>query len=119
MQQQGTSVDIGRLLDEGRWGGYQKFLVALVALTIVFDGIDNQLLGIVIPTIMKEWGVARSAFAPVVSLGYLGMWTGVLAAGLAGDRLGRRTALLASMVVFGVMTTVAAFVGNASGLGIL
>ena len=99
-----TRVDIGQLLDTARWSGYSKFLVSLVALTVVFDGIDNQLLGIVIPTIMEEWKVARSAFAPVVSLGYMGMMIGGAAAGVAGDRIGRRTALLASMVLFGAAT---------------
>jgi len=112
-------VDVGRLLDDGRWSGYQRWLVALVAMTIVFDGIDNQLLGIVIPTVMKEWGVARGAFAPVVALGYLGMMIGGLVAGLAGDRLGRRTALLGSMVVFGLMTILAAMVTGAAALGLL
>ncbi|MEO8482966.1 MAG: MFS transporter, partial [Acidobacteriota bacterium] len=105
--------------DDGRWTGYQRWLVALVAMTIVFDGIDNQLLGIVIPTVMKEWGVARGAFAPVVALGYLGMMIGGLVAGLAGDRLGRRTALLGSMVVFGAMTILAAIVTSPTSLGIL
>ena len=66
----------------------------LTAITIVFDGIDNQLLGVVIPTVMNEWGVARSAFAPVLSLGYAGMMVGGALAGLAGDRFGRRRALL-------------------------
>ena len=114
-----SRVDIGQLLDEGRWGGYSKWLVLLVALTIVFDGIDNQLLGIVIPTIMSEWGVPRSAFAPVVSLGYLGMMIGGAIAGFAGDRFGRRTALLASVVVFGVTTLGAAMVHDITSLGIL
>ena len=114
-----SSVDIGQLLDEGRWTGYSKWLVSLVALTIVFDGIDNQLLGIVIPTIMAEWGVARSAFAPVVSLGYLGMMTGGAIAGFAGDRFGRRTALLARVVIFGVTTLGAAMVHDITSLGIL
>ena len=88
------AVDLGHLLDDGRWSGYQKWLVFLTALTIIFDGIDNQLLGVSIPTIMTEWPVPRGAFAPVVALGYLGMMLGGAAAGLAGDRFGRRTALL-------------------------
>ena len=115
----GDAVDVGGLLDAGRWTGYQKWLVALVALAIVFDGIDNQLLGIVIPTLMAEWGVPRAAFAPVVSLGYLGMMIGGAAAGLIGDRLGRRTALLGSMVVFGMMTAAAAIVSSTAPLAIL
>ncbi len=119
MAESAAPVDVGHALDEGRWGAYQKWLVGLVALTIIFDGIDNQLLGIVIPTIMGEWHVTRSAFAPVVSLGYLGMMLGGAIAGLAGDRLGRRTALLGSMVVFGFMTTGAALVNSTGSLAFL
>ena len=87
-------IDIERMLNEGRWTDYQKWLVFLTALTIVFDGFDNQLLGVALPTIMREWSVARAAFAPVVSLGYLGMMIGGTLAGYAGDWIGRRNALL-------------------------
>ncbi len=111
------SLDVGRLLNDAPWGAYQRWLIFLTALTIVFDGIDNQLLGIVIPTLMREWGVGRSAFAPVVSLGYLGMMIGGAIGGLAGDRLGRRTALLASMAVFGAMTLVAVSATGPAALG--
>jgi AAHS family 4-hydroxybenzoate transporter-like MFS transporter len=40
-------------------------------------------------------------------------------AGLVGDRLGRRTALLGSMVVFGVMTVAAALADNTTAFGVL
>jgi len=104
-----ATIDIGRLIDDGGWRSAQTVIVALTALTIVFDGIDNQLLGIAIPTMMREWSVPRPAFAPVVSLGYLGMMIGGATAGLAGDRVGRRTALLGSVIVFGAMTVAASF----------
>ena len=116
MNHSDAPVDIGRLLDDGRWGGYQRWLVFLTALTVVFDGIDNQLLGVVIPTLMREWGVPRGAFAPIVSLGYLGMMTGGVLGGLAGDRFGRRTALLGSVALFGVMTLAAAAAGSPAQL---
>ena len=111
--------DVGQILDEGRWGPYQRWLVFLTALTIVFDGIDNQLMGVAIPTIMREWSVARADFAPVVSLGYLGMMAGGAVAGLVGDRFGRKVALLSSMVIFGAMTVGVAFVDSISSLGLL
>lgn len=114
-----TDVDVGQLLDGGRWPAYRKWLVFLTALTVIFDGMDNQLLGIAIPTIMKEWSLPRSAFAPVVSLGYLGMMTGGAIAGLAGDRFGRRAALLASVAVFGAMTLGAALVNGIAALATL
>jgi MFS transporter, AAHS family, 4-hydroxybenzoate transporter len=114
-----TVVDAGQLIDAGRGTGYQRWLVALTALTIAFDGIDNQLMGVAIPTVMREWNVPRSAFAPVISLGYLGMMAGGAIAGLVGDRLGRRTALLGSMVVFSVMTLAVALVDGISALAAL
>src|SRR5688572_8845070 len=92
--------------------------IALVALAIVFDGIDNQLLGIVIPSVMADWELPRSAFAPVVSFGYLGMMIGGAAAGVVGDRLGRRTALIGSMVVFGVMTFAGGFTNSLVPFGV-
>src|SRR5262245_52845688 len=113
------NIDVGQLLDQGGWRAYQKWLVFLTALTVIFDGMDNQLLGIAIPTIMKEWSVPRSAFAPVVSLGYLGMMIGGAIAGLAGDRFGRRVALLVSVTVFGAMTLGAAFVDGIAALAML
>ena len=32
------TVDVGQVLDEGRWTGYQKLLILGTALTIVLDG---------------------------------------------------------------------------------
>jgi AAHS family 4-hydroxybenzoate transporter-like MFS transporter len=104
---------------DGRWTGYQKWLVFLTALTIVFDGIDNQLLGVSIPTIMREWSVPRSAFAPVATLGYVGMMIGGASAGLAGDRVGRRTALIGSMLLFGVATLATAWADTPAAFGVL
>ena len=62
------TFDVGAALDEGQWGGYQKLLVFATALTIVLDGLDNQLLGAAIPSLMKEWSLARAAFSTVLTL---------------------------------------------------
>jgi AAHS family 4-hydroxybenzoate transporter-like MFS transporter len=112
-------VDVGRLIDAGGGSAYQRGLVALTALTIVFDGIDNQLMGVAMPTIMGEWSVPRAAFAPVISLGYLGMMVGGAIAGLVGDRVGRRTALLGSLAIFGAMTMAVAVADSVAALGAL
>jgi AAHS family 4-hydroxybenzoate transporter-like MFS transporter len=114
---QPTPIDVDRVLNDGRWTGYQQWLVFLTALTIVFDGFDNQLLGVALPTIMREWSVTRADFAPVVSLGYLGMMIGGTLGGSAGDQFGRRTALLGCMVIFGLATVVVALAGSVAALG--
>jgi MFS transporter, AAHS family, 4-hydroxybenzoate transporter len=116
---QPDAVDLEHLLEGGRWTGYQKWLVLLTAIAVVSDGVDNQLLGVSIPTIMKEWSVPRGAFSPIISLGYVGMMLGGAGAGIAGDRLGRRTALLSTLIVFGAATLGAAFANGTGSLAAL
>lgn len=116
----GTSVDIAPALDAGRFGGYQRFAVSLAALSVIIDGIDSQLLGIAIPQVMRDWGIeSRSAFAPVLSAGFIGMMAGGALAGVAGDRAGRRLALIASVLMFGVATLGASFAAGLIALGTL
>lgn len=98
------AVDIGRTLDEGPYTTMQKIVVFLAALSIVLDGFDSQLIGFAIPVLIKEWGVTRAAFAPVVAAGLIGMGIGSACAGLLADRFGRRWAVIGSVLVFGVAT---------------
>ena len=103
------TVDVGAALDEGQWGGYQKLLVFATALTIILDGLDNQVLPPAIPVLMKEWAQPRAAFGWVLTSGMVGMMIGGFIGGAVGDRLGRRVALLGSVVVFGVLTILVSF----------
>jgi AAHS family 4-hydroxybenzoate transporter-like MFS transporter len=113
------TVDVGAVLDEGRWSGYQKLLVLATALTIILDGVDNQLLSVAIPALMVEWSLPRAPFTNVVAIGLVGMMVGGAIAGIAGDRLGRRVALLGSVFTFGVLTIAISFVDSIWTLGIL
>jgi len=113
------TVDVGAVIDEGRWTGYQKLLVFGIALTIILDGVDNQLLPNTIPTLIKEWGHPRADFVNALASGPFGMMIGGLLGGVMGDRLGRRTALLASVLAFAVLTLAIAFVDTIPALLVL
>jgi MFS transporter, AAHS family, 4-hydroxybenzoate transporter len=112
-------LDVGTLVDGGRSGRYQKLLIALVAVTIVFDGADIQLLGLAIPSMMREWVVPRSAFAAVLAAGMFGMMIGGAVAGLVGDIWGRKVALLGSVATFGVLTVAASLADSPATMGVL
>ena len=100
----GAPIDIAEVLDSGPWTTLQQLVVWLAAFAVVIDGFDSQLIGYAIPALIEEWGVARSAFTPVVAAGLIGMSLGSVCAGFIADRLGRRTAILLSVLVFGVAT---------------
>jgi len=114
-----STIDVGQVLDDGHWSNRQKLFVFMTALTIVFDGIDNQLLGIAVPAMMRDWTVPRSAFAAVLASGMIGMMIGGALAGLVGDRMGRRFALIGSVLIFGVLTAAVALVESLWALGAL
>lgn len=99
------TVDIGRALDDGPFSAFQRTVVLLAALAIVMDGFDGQLIGFAIPSLIKEWGITRNAFAPAVAAGLVGMGIGSAFAGLFADRFGRRWAIIGSVLVFGLATS--------------
>jgi AAHS family 4-hydroxybenzoate transporter-like MFS transporter len=113
------TVDVGAAIDEGRWTGYQKLLIFGTALTIILDGVDNQLLPNAVPTLIKEWGRPRGDFIGALSYGPFGMMIGGLIGGIIGDRYGRRTALLGSVLTFAVLTFAIAFANSIEMLGAL
>jgi MFS transporter, AAHS family, 4-hydroxybenzoate transporter len=114
-----SAIDVGELLDRGSWTLYQKSLTALAALAVIFDGFDIQILGFAIPSLMREWHVARSAFAPVLAVGLAGMAIGSPIAGYLGDRHGRRPALIGCVTLFGLATVATAFVHSVAALAVL
>ena len=116
---QAKVVDIGRVLDEGTFTGFQKMVVILAALSIVMDGFDGQLIGFAIPSLIKEWGVTRNAFAPAVAAGLVGMGLGSAFAGLFADRFGRRLAIIGSVFVFGIATSLISFSPDITTIAIL
>ena len=113
------TIEVGPLLDESRWSGYQKLLIFGTALTIILDGVDNQLMGPTIPALVNAWNLPRPAFANVLTAGPLGMMFGGLFGGWFGDKVGRRTALLTSVLAFAVITLGISFVSDTTTLMVL
>lgn len=110
-------VDVGHELDHGPFSPLQKRIVALAAVSVIFDGLGSQLIGFAIPKMASEWGVGLGAFTAAVSAGLFGMSCGSACAGMIADHLGRRWAVIGSVLFFGLATCLVSLANSPSSVG--
>ena len=101
------------------WTRQAAIVVAMVAFSLVLDGLDAQALGLAIPPLMAEWGLTRADFSPIAAGSLIGMAIGATFGGLVGDRIGRRAALIISIAVFGLATGLATLAQGMGSFGLL
>ena len=83
---------------------FQWAVVAICMLVLVCDGMDAQLLGIVAPLVIEEFGIDRGTFGIAMSAALVGFGIGSWAGGWLGDTVGRRWSLALATVVFSLAT---------------
>jgi AAHS family 4-hydroxybenzoate transporter-like MFS transporter len=86
---------------------FQWATVAVCMLVLVSDGIDMQLLGIVAPLVIKDFGVDRGTFGIAMSAALVGFGLGAWGGGWLGDAIGRRYTLAIATLVFALATVAA------------
>jgi len=91
---------------------FQWATVAVCMLVLVSDGIDMQLLGIVAPLVIHDFGVDRGTFGIAMSAALVGFGLGAWGGGWLGDRIGRRYSLALAALVFTLATIAASRAGG-------
>lgn len=95
---------------------YQWLLLLLLALLLVTDGYDAQVLGYVVPALAQDWGLEKSAFGPVFSANLLGLTLGSLAVTPLADRFGVRRILLCCVLIYASLTVLMVFTHSLESL---
>jgi AAHS family 4-hydroxybenzoate transporter-like MFS transporter len=113
------SVDVQAFIDEQRFSPFQWMILVLCFLVVAADGFDTAAVGFIAPSLVQQWGIARSSLGPVMSAALVGLGIGALAAGPCADRLGRKTVLVLSVFFFGVWSLAAARANSIESLTLL
>jgi AAHS family 4-hydroxybenzoate transporter-like MFS transporter len=111
-----TTLDVQAYIDEQRLMPYQWLILLLGFLIVAVDGFDTAAIGYIAPSLVQEWGVAKSALGPVLSAALFGLAIGGLAGGPVADRLGRKLVLVVSVFFFGVWSLVSAYATSLESL---
>jgi len=105
-------VQVSRLLDQRGLSSYHYNLIFWCVLLSLIDGYDIAAIAFAAPHLVREWALKPGALGPVFSASLVGILFGSAFFGWVGDRYGRKTALIASNLVFGVFTLAAAWSKN-------
>ncbi|QGZ65898.1 MFS transporter [Paraburkholderia acidisoli] len=103
------AVDVQTFINEHPFSPFQWFIFAMCFVIVLLDGFDTAAIGFIAPSLLGEWGIAKPALAPVLSAALFGLACGALASGPLSDRIGRRTILLGSVLLFGVACLASSF----------
>jgi AAHS family 4-hydroxybenzoate transporter-like MFS transporter len=113
------SVDVQAFIDEQRFSPFQWTILVLCFLVVAADGFDTAAVGFIAPSLVQQWGIARSSLGPVMSAALVGLGIGALAAGPCADRIGRKMVLVLSVFFFGVWSLAAARATSIESLTLL
>lgn len=111
-------LDVQKLCDEARFSKFHLLLLLWCALIIIFDGYDLAVVGIALPSIMRDMNVAPTSAGFMVSSALLGMMIGAVFLGTIADRIGRVPAIVICLLLFSVFTAAAGLTGDPVTFGI-
>jgi MFS transporter, AAHS family, 4-hydroxybenzoate transporter len=103
-----TEIDVHEELAGAAITPLHKILGVVITLITMFDGYDTFNPAYVIHYVMKPWGLLPSQAGLLVSSGLIGFLFGAMAHGMAADRFGRRSTLLAGLWIVNVFTILTA-----------
>ena len=109
-------VDVQAFIDEHPVSALQRLLLVLCFLVIAIDGFDTAIIGFIAPAIRAEWQLGVAQLGPLFAAGLFGLMLGAFAVGPLADRHGRKTLLVASMIVFGAASLASSYSGGLTPL---
>jgi len=77
-------------------------ILILVGIGWMFDAMDQGMVSGVIAAIGKDWDLTKYELSWLTSSGLLGMIVGAALSGAISDRLGRRTVILYTLLIYSI-----------------
>ena len=99
-----TGTDILGWVDSLKFGRFHVVLLLLTGLPVLFAGYCTQVIALVLPSILKEWGLSPMSAGTLISWGFAGFMLGSLFFGAIADRLGRKKMLMAALALCAAST---------------
>jgi putative MFS transporter len=100
-------------------GKFHRRFITLVSLGGWFDFYDIYMMAYIGAALQQSGFLTLYQFTSVIAAGFLGMFTGTIVFGMGSDRMGRRSAFVAMLLVYSLFTLAGAFAPSAGWLLVL
>ena len=110
--------DVHSIIDNAPFNRFHWLVVSLCALLLIFDGYDLFIYGVVLPSIMREWGLTPLQAGALGSYALFGMMFGALIFGTLADRFGRKKGIVFCFALFSIATVINGFASSPTEFGI-
>lgn len=78
------------VVDQAKFKSFHLKLVLWCLFIVLFDGYDLAINGVVLPLLMKEWGMSAVQAGMLASTALAGMMFGAMGFGMLADKIGRK-----------------------------
>ncbi|MDH4583344.1 MFS transporter [Pseudomonas sp. BN415] len=111
-------LDVHEIIDNARFTPFHWMVMCWCALLLIFDGYDLFIYGVVLPVLMKEWGLTPLEAGALGSYALFGMMFGALFFGPLADKIGRKKGIAICFVLFSGFTVLNGFTSTPTEFGI-
>lgn len=112
------TVEVNEIIDNARFTPFHWMVMWLCALLLIFDGYDLFIYGVVLPVLMKEWGLTPVQVGALGSYALFGMMFGAFIFGPLADRIGRKKGIAICFLLFSGSTFLNGFAQSPTEFGI-
>jgi putative MFS transporter len=105
---------IAARLERLPFSAFHRRLLLMGGLGYCFDAMDGAVVAFVLPVLMSQWSLSSMEVGALASATYIGYFVGALAAGTAGDLVGRRGIMMVALAVYCLASFASAFADSAT-----
>ena len=113
------TMNVNAVVDRAKFKSFHMKIVLWCLFIVLFDGYDLAINGVVLPLLMKEWGMSAVQAGMLASTALAGMMFGAMSFGMLADKIGRKKVILICVSLFSLFTFLGGFASNPTEFGML
>jgi AAHS family 4-hydroxybenzoate transporter-like MFS transporter len=103
------NLDVTQVVDHQPVSPFLLGVLFLCTLVTLADGYNISVIGFVAPSILQAWHLSRAALGPLFSSSLVAGLIGPFLFGTLGDRIGRRSAMTAAVLIIGIFGVISGY----------